>query len=443
MLNYVALTILTMRTESPNKSTKLDLTTRLKELKINQLAVDCGFKKRSSGKIKAIDLIHCFYSASNTGQFSLSSWAVQLSRSCKMKLTKQAVFYRVNSNFIVLLKSILEKAILKHCKYKNRTSNSRFTNVYLQDGTTLKLPDPLSTFYKGNYSLGKTKAVAKVQVIYNVKKECFTSLKLDSYTRNDQAASADILPILKKGDLVIRDMGYFVLRTFRKIIDKGADFITLYRNDVSIFDATTLEPICFGKALKNKKRIKLQILLGAKEHLPCTLVAIKVSDKIANARRRKAIKNRDRRRQYTADRLNLLGWDIFICSMNDMEPKEIQEIYSTRWHIEIIFKSWKSGLKLEANIPKQLKYVYLAEAVIYLQLINIVLMLNPILIQLRLLSKKICRQISLLKAIPIMMIALVENGMQISLEEMGKSLQILLYEKRNRKSMELKLEILT
>ena len=443
MLNYVALTIQTMRTESPNKSTKIDLSTRLKELKINQLAIDCGFKKRNSGKIEAVDLIHCFYSASNTGQFSLSSWAIQLSRSCKIKLTKQAVFYRVNSNFIVLLKSILERAILKHGKYKKHSLNSRFNNVYLHDSTSLKLPDSLSAHYKGNYSLGKEKAVAKIQAIYNVTKECFASLRLDPYTRNDQTASADILPILKKGDLVIRDMGYFVLPNFRKIIEKGADFISLYRYAVSILDETTYEPICLGKILKNKKRIKLQVLLGAKEHLPCTLIGIKVSDKIANARRRKAKKDRDRRKNYTADRLELLGWDIFVCSMNDIEAKEIQEIYSTRWHIEIIFKSWKSGLKLEANIPKQLKYVYMAEAVIYLQLINIVLMLNPILIQLRLLSKKICRQISLLKATPFMMIALVENGMEISLEEMEKSLQIVLYEQRKRRTMADKLEILT
>lgn len=431
-----------MRTESPSKSTKIDLSNRLRDLKIDQLAIDCGFKKRNSGKIKAIDLIHCFFSASNTGQFSLSSWAHQLSRNCKIQLTKQAVFYRINSSFIALLKSILEKALLKHCKTANRKLNARFKNVYLQDGTSLKLPDSLSTFYKGNYSRGKEKAVAKIQVIYNVTKECFASIRLDPYTRNDQTASTDILPILKKGDLVIRDMGYFVLASFRKIIEKGANYISLYKHAVSILDVKTHEQICLGKILKKKKQIKMQVLLGAKEHLPCTLFAIKVSDKIANARRRKAKKDRDKRKKYTADRLELLGWDIFICSMNDIEAKEIQEIYSTRWHIEIIFKSWKSGLKLEANIPKQLKYVCMAEAVIYLQLINIMLMLNPILIQLRLMSKKICRQISLLKAIPFLMVAIVENGMKLSLIEIEKSLPMVLYEKRNRKSMADKLEIL-
>lgn len=432
-----------MRTESPSKSTKLDLSARLKKLKINQLAIDCGFKKRNSGKIKAIDLINCFFSASNTVQFSLNSWADQLSRCCKIKLSKQAVFYRVNSTFIDLLKSILEKAILEQNKYKKRDPNRRFTNVYFHDGTALKLPDSLRTFYKGNYSRGVEKAVAKVQVIYNATKECFTSLRLDPYTRNDQAASADILPLLKKGDLVIRDMGYFVLQNFRKIIEKGADFISLYRYAVSILHQTTQEPICLGKILKNKKRLKLKVLLGAKEKLPCTLIAIKVSDKIANARRRKANKDRDRRRKFTAVRQELLGWDIFICSMNDIEAKEIQEIYSTRWHIEIIFKSWKSGLKLEANIPKQLKYVNIAEAAIYLQLINIVLMLNPILLHLGMLSKKIGRQISLLKATLLTMITLLKNGMKISFVEMENSLQLLLYEQRKRTTMADKLKILT
>lgn len=232
---------------------------------------------------------------------------------------------------------------------------------------------------------------------------------------------------MKKGDLVIRDMGYFVMPTFRKIIEKHADFISLCKYSVSIFHNTTFETICLAKLIKNKRIIKMRVLIGAKEQLPCTLVAIKVPDKIANARRRMAKKDRDRRKRYTDERLEFLGWDIFICSMNEIDAKEIQKIYSLRWYIEIIFKSWKSGLKLEANLPRQLKYVNIAEAEIYLQLINILLMLNPVLIQLRLLSNKINRKISLLKAIPLIMIALVNKNMKLDLRELENSLPLVLY----------------
>jgi hypothetical protein len=430
-----------MRTGSPNKDSKHDLNFKLKMLGIGKLEREYGFVKRRAGKIKIRPFLLSFFRACFDDGFSLSNWAFQLSLLEGKSISKQAVFYRLDSSFIALLKTLLEKALVNQMQ-TTALVKSKFKNVYIQDGTTLKLPDNLNTVYKGNYSRGETKSVAKLQVIYNATKRSFQSILLTPFTKNDQAASIDILPMLRKGDLVIRDMGYFVLSTFREIIQKKADFISRYKKDVTISDINSGESLPILKILKGKDLVKRKVLVGVKEQLPCTLIAIKLCSKVAEARRRKAIKDRDQRLRYTKEKKILLGWDIYLCSDEGMEIREVQNYYETRWQIEIIFKSWKSGLHLESSIPRHLKYAYLAETVIYLQMLFVVLMLTPIYNILRAIQQRNNRQISLLKTIKIALKLLLSNGLKLNTKIAHKLSCFTLYEVRKRTTMEEKLRIL-
>jgi hypothetical protein len=48
---------------------------------------------------------------------------------------------------------------------------------------------------------------------------------LSGFTRNDQAAAADILTVTRPGDLILRDLGYFALPVLAAIEAKGAFFL--------------------------------------------------------------------------------------------------------------------------------------------------------------------------------------------------------------------------
>ena len=172
-------------------------------------------------------------------------------------------------------------------------------------------------------------------------------LGLSGFTRNDQAASTDSLSLLRPGDLLIRDLGYFVLKVFQQIGLLGAFFLSRYRHDVCLFDPQSGQPIDLAGLLRSGQSFDQEILLG-KEKVRVRLVAQPVAQALADERRRKAKSNRDRRLNPSKRKLYLLGWNIFVTNVSRTvwPAGALQPIYRLRWRIEIIFKAWKSHLGL-------------------------------------------------------------------------------------------------
>lgn len=171
---------------------------------------------------------------------------------------------------------------------------SPFNQVYLQDSTIISLPDELSPFYKGSVSRGKQKSSMRLQTIYALSSGTFKEFTMNSFTHNDQGASSDILRFLKPGDLVIRDLGYFVLKVLKKVALTGAYFLTRYHHGVNLYDAQTGEQINLSKVLKGNV-LDMPVMAGIKEKLACRLVAVRLPDHVAEHRRRIAKNDRDRR----------------------------------------------------------------------------------------------------------------------------------------------------
>jgi hypothetical protein len=430
-----------MRTKSPFKFTSISLESSLKKLDVDKLSELLAFKRRRAKKITARHMIQSFFGCSYGNSFSLSQWAASLGLLIKETVSKQALFERVNDRFILLTKALIGKALEKKINQNPKRLMGRFKNVFIQDSSCISLPEALCGDYKGNYSRGRIKSVAKLQLIFNIASGGFKNYELTPYSKNDQAASGDILPFLGKGDLVIRDMGYFVLNVFRSIKQRQAHFISRLRKDVAIYDSRTGKPVKLITLLKNKTFIKRKVLIGCQEKLEVPLMAIKVNDKLAHHRVLKMLKDRDRRKKNTMEKLSLMGWDIFICSMDDLSGQEIKAIYRLRWQIEIIFKSWKSHLRIEKNISPYIKRPYLAEAIIYLTFLMAVLIVMPIYSAI-LATKGMIQKISLLK-ITKMIAWFFSTGKLMIINTLENLLYHSFYERRNRTSFGQKINLLT
>jgi len=84
-------------------------------------------------------------------------------------------------------------------------------------------------------SKGKQKSIAKLNLVVNLLTGACPAMRLDSFTLNEQALSESILGIARAGDLVIRDLGYFVLGVFAKLTEAGVFYLSRLKYGVALF----------------------------------------------------------------------------------------------------------------------------------------------------------------------------------------------------------------
>lgn len=183
--------------------------------------------------------------------------------------------------------------------------------------------------------------------------EQFCHLELGAFTENDQSKAADILKIARPGELVIRDLGYFVLSALQQMTEQGIFFLSRLRYSIAVYEHGTDQRIDLLKALQENGCLDIHVEIGAKERVPVRLVARPVSEEILAERIHKAKTDRDLRVNHNEEYMALLAWDIFVTNVPPQiwTTEQACQVNQVRWRIEIVFKSWKSHFKLDV-VPK-------------------------------------------------------------------------------------------
>ena len=108
-------------------------------------------------------------------------------------------------------------------------------------------------------------------------------------------------------------------------------------------------------------RIDIDVFIGQKEKFPCRLIAYRLPEQVVNERVRKASKAAQKKgRELTREQRNWLHFGFYVTNVGrDVWSAEvIGTIYRIRWRIELIFKSWKSLLRLhvlKATRPERIR----------------------------------------------------------------------------------------
>jgi hypothetical protein len=373
-----------------------DLTLLVQEEKVG---MEVGFIRRKPRKIHPLQLLKAFCMLLPKSCPSLRALATVLSVLSSEAVSKQAVAQRIGKSWVEFLQQILALVLCRQLETdKTEPIFAQFHRVLLHDSSILPLPRTLASSYPGSTNQhGHTHAQAKVQAVLDIKHRSYVHFALTPYTRNDQTAAADVLGLVQPGDLIIRDLGYFVLKILKRIADTGAFFISRSRYGCSFYDLDGAS-IDLPRVLKKEGRVDCWVRIGSPEKLRARLVAIPLPVDVAEKRRRVLRQNRDRRLNPGKEHLFLLGWAIFITNVPEevWSATQIAEIYGLRWRIEIIFKAWKSHFGIAAYSYSASRYQI--ESLIYARLISILLfqtiVYTPLLTRI---DRRFGRKLSLLK----------------------------------------------
>lgn len=333
-------------------------------------------------------------------QPTFEGWAAQISLLCGKSVSKQAVFDRIHSSTVDFAKALLEHVVMqKNRKQFDSTLFNSFGRVLLQDSTTLKLPDCLSNSYPGNASHGVQKAVARIQSIIDLKAIKFLHFGLGAYTQNDQSASGFITTLVKKTDLVIRDLGYFAIDTFKSLIASEVLFLSRMKFNVGLYNLDG-SPIALKKLLHKRALVDRWVLVGSKKKIRVRLVMIPLPAKQTAEKVRKARQDRDKRLNHNEDYYKWLGFNIYITTVSEAiwTAGDVAAAYKVRWQMEIIFKSWKSGFDLQKILHEGCKNKDRVDVNIYLMLLLMCLFMQKIYVCYRHeIEKKTGKKLSLIK----------------------------------------------
>jgi len=106
----------------------------------------------------------------------------------------------------------------------------------------------------------------------DIKSRSYVHFSLTPFTRNDQAASSDVLGLLQLGDLIIRDLGYFAVKVLACVSDAGAFFVSRFGYRCSLYDSDG--PLDLACLLQKEGRLDRWVRIGSSEKLAVRLVAI-------------------------------------------------------------------------------------------------------------------------------------------------------------------------
>jgi hypothetical protein len=319
---------------------------RLEQLPAESLARAAGFLRRSPRKIPMPALLAALVALGSETVLSLERIAKVIALAAGVSYSKQALHQRLSSKIEGFLTSVAT-AWFQHAAAPGQGWLGSFPRVLLQDSTCEPLPGHLAKPFPGSRNQRRKKgSTLKLQFITDLVGGSVLHWSLSGFTRNDQAAAVDILSLARRGDLILRDLGFFSLRVFRSLDQLGAFFLSRCKHGLNLQDPKTGRKLNLARQLKTNPRLDWKVLVG-EEKVLLRLVAEPVSAAVANERRRLARRNRDQRLKPDRERLFLMGWNIFLTNVpaKVWPSKALFWVYRLRWRIEIIFKAWKSHLR--------------------------------------------------------------------------------------------------
>ena len=323
--------------------------------KADKISATTGFIKRKR-KLKGSSFVKAIV-LGNIGVDNCSIETVcQLLNEDSINITKQGLDFRFTKEAVEFMKRMYNESLtlFKNTLQVDCRILKHFGGVKILDSSYISLPNSMENMYKGygnSYSgyESNTKSGIKLQLVFDYLNQTLDQLNITEGIRSDQGYRSHLSNI-SSNDLLISDLGYFVPSSFKQINETGAYFISRYKSDTNIYDIETGQKIDLLEHLGDRSFLEQEVLLGKETRVKVRIIFKKLTEEQAMARRRKA--NRlARSHGYISSQRNqkLLNWSIFITNVpkSKINAEQILVVYRIRWQIELLFKLYKSNIRLD------------------------------------------------------------------------------------------------
>ncbi|WP_254909264.1 IS4 family transposase [Clostridium tyrobutyricum] len=346
---------------------------------VEKIARKVGFVQRE-GKLKAWQFLYlCAFSQLDVSKDTLVTMSANLSSKTKTLVSSQAIDQRLNSKAVEFLKEIFTR-LLNNITLTNSNIptvwDSHFNRIRIVDSTAFQIPEIYKSVYPGSGGSSQPSGI-KIQLEYELKSGNFMHIDVGPGSGNDNTFGSKIKDTFKAGDLSLRDLGYFNFKDFEDMEDKKSFYLSRIKPNIAVYVRNeNIEYLKNGQPRKSSiyKRLFLKDIanrmqegqikeipdafVGRTEKRRVRLVIYKLTQNQFKDRKEKVFKNAKKKGiKKSANTIDLMGITIYMTNIpNDiLFTKQIHDIYSLRWQIELIFKIWKSVFHISSVKPVKIE----------------------------------------------------------------------------------------
>ncbi|HEV2660760.1 MAG TPA: IS4 family transposase [Ktedonobacteraceae bacterium] len=315
-----------------------------------ELARQAGLRQRTLNFTQlALILVLGWWKQPDAGPSALARFAGSLG----VRLEKQTLDCHFTERTATWLLALLRRAV-QHLVWGPAIKVpllQHFSAVYVEDGSSIHLPDVLQSVWKGCGGRGSaTAAGLKVTLRWDLRHGCLQGPSLQA-GRCHELASVLQQQVMAPGSLWIADLGYWTLKWLRGLSQQGVFFLMRYKPGIILWqgkerlDLLEVLPSVVGE------RLELLVDVGANKVLRgVRLLAERVPAEVADQRQQ-------RLREYAREHgkaanplvLELAHWTIIVTNVpaSRLTIEQALALLRARWQIELLFKLWKQHALLD------------------------------------------------------------------------------------------------
>ena len=229
----------------------------------------------------------------------------------------------------------------------------RFSGVYVEDGSSVMLPDGLARYWRGchggNAESRGTKAGVKLTLRLDLVQGRMHGPVLQEGRTHESRSLLQSIP-WGKGMLWRADMGYFAMGRLAQVSQAGAYFLMPLKDGVVMWLEGKRADVLSVLQACGADEQAYEVDLGAAKQVQCRVLARRASEQQVKRRHKQQDEYaRKHGTQVSQRQRDWACWTIVITNVPDtlLTLAEAFVLLRARWQIELLWKLWKMQGKLD------------------------------------------------------------------------------------------------